>query len=407
MDKPVLSMTLDTNFGSAGVILRDATVINGGHGMYYRVLVGSTGVKYLILTDTKEVDDFPYFTFNRIKLDKLPDGDWNVARFGYNEMDDTFVFQSAETRELLDTVHAGSGVRIDLESMGEPVPHTEEEELQMDGVDAGQCHVFLAPAIVGVPRVLVFSDPFYHLHPEPPYRESLETEVAIRRLDRDQGFTTRLLGYVTESGGRVIGIMLESVSVRRAGIKDLKACQAAVQMLHRLGFAYHRLRRENFLVVKGGEQVLLQRFNALSKTNNRRLLAKEMADIGAVLKEPWDSPGVVDSELEKLGYHNDFGKRLHKIWTRDKGIHPVIGWEVVSQKKITITKKEHWTLLEYWRIMKWRWTDKDMEHALECRRRNGRRWLPWRCRNGRKATPTCLLTTFADTTSLRGSGHQF
>jgi hypothetical protein len=192
-------------------------------------------------------------------------------------------------------------------------------------------------------------------------------------LIQGEGIATRFLGHLTENNGRVIGYMLEPAAARLAGIEDLEACQVVLRKLHNLGIAHGYIDRRYFLILENGNRALLQGFHSSFKTSDQKLFAKEMADVEKALQKPWPK-NTPWSELEPWVYEvQDLLQELHE---RDGGIHPVLDWGIKNEIRATVTKKEHWALLEDFQKMGCRWTDKNMKDALECRQRNGGRWYP-------------------------------
>ncbi len=256
-------------------ILTSYYLLIEGEPVYYRASTGSA-IKYLEVRDTK-ADGFGYNDYQRIPTHQLPGGDWNVAQLVHTGPDDELIVASVSTLALPDVMDAWSGVKVEEESLGRRLLASNEEVLQMNHY-LQFSHLGLGIPELGVPRVLAYTDPWYH------YPSVLANENTIRRLIQDAGISTKLLGHVSEKGGRVIGFILEPVAARQAGIEDLEECQAALRKLHELGIAHGRLSRSSFLILKDEGRALLQGFHSSFETSDPELLAGEIAQIEAILQ---------------------------------------------------------------------------------------------------------------------------
>ncbi|KAF2425569.1 alpha-galactosidase A [Tothia fuscella] len=83
----------------------------------------------------------------------------------------------------------------------------------------------------------------------------LERETRAYSILEGTALAPRFLGHVAEHG-RIIGLLLEKVQGREAGIGDLAACQAAVKKFHGFGLTHGDLNRFNFLVGKDGVKMI-------------------------------------------------------------------------------------------------------------------------------------------------------
>ncbi|KAI5861268.1 hypothetical protein GGS23DRAFT_160483 [Durotheca rogersii] len=261
----------------------DSVVLNfyhiSGWPVYYRASVGSA-IKYLEVLDSKPPGS-RYSDFRQVPLGQLPAGRWNVAQLVHDGKDDKLTVKSVEQRTLSDVMDAWSGVKVDHKSLGDHLLATADEALQPNHYIEFS-RLSEAPAEVAVPKVIALMDPWYH------GRSVLANDSKIRRLIRDAGISTRVLGHLTENDSRVIGFMLESVAARQAGIEHLEACRAALRKLHELGIAHGTLRRSSFLILEDGGGALLQGFWTSFQTSDQELLAGEMAGVEGLLQQPLD-----------------------------------------------------------------------------------------------------------------------
>ncbi|KFG80740.1 alpha-galactosidase A [Metarhizium anisopliae] len=75
----------------------------------------------------------------------------------------------------------------------------------------------------------------------------IERETRIYALLEGTGIAPRFLGHIHEQG-RTMGLLLEKVAGRHAGIDDLSICAAALGRLHALGISHGDCNRYNFIV---------------------------------------------------------------------------------------------------------------------------------------------------------------
>ena len=83
----------------------------------------------------------------------------------------------------------------------------------------------------------------------------MERESQVYRALSTIGTTTTrwapaFLGHLVENG-RVMGMLIEKVEGRSAGIEDYGACEEVVRRFHERGFVHGDFNRYNFLVNEG------------------------------------------------------------------------------------------------------------------------------------------------------------
>lgn len=83
----------------------------------------------------------------------------------------------------------------------------------------------------------------------------LERKTQAYSILEGTGLAPRFLGHVAEHG-RIIGLLLEKVEGREAGIGDLAVCEAAVKRVHGFGLTHGDLDRFNFLIGKNGVKMI-------------------------------------------------------------------------------------------------------------------------------------------------------
>ncbi|KAL3418431.1 alpha-galactosidase A [Phlyctema vagabunda] len=89
------------------------------------------------------------------------------------------------------------------------------------------------------------------------------------------------LGHLVENG-RIMGVLIEKLEGRRAGIEDLDACEAVVTQFHGSGFVHGDLNRHNFLV-ENGRVTLIDFENA--GPYDHSAAQKELDELGEQLRE--------------------------------------------------------------------------------------------------------------------------
>lgn len=70
------------------------------------------------------------------------------------------------------------------------------------------------------------------------------------KIQENTGIAPRLLGH-TQERVRVIGLVLEKVEGREAGVEDLSLCRSALQRFHDVGLLHGSVTRYNSIVRDG------------------------------------------------------------------------------------------------------------------------------------------------------------
>lgn len=85
-----------------------------------------------------------------------------------------------------------------------------------------------------------------------------EDETLAYSLLDGRGIGPKFLGHLTEGGpkGRVIGLLIEKLEGRTAGIGDLVACREVLKALHALGFIHGDVNRYNFMITEAGARLI-------------------------------------------------------------------------------------------------------------------------------------------------------
>jgi predicted Ser/Thr protein kinase len=115
---------------------------------------------------------------------------------------------------------------------------------------------------------------------EIPY---VQRETEIYSLLQGTGIAPRFLGHIHEQG-RIIGILLEKVMGRHAGIEDLQICCTALKRLHALGISHGDCNRYNF-IIGVDDKVTLVDFEKSIVGANKDIMESEIAKLGEDLAE--------------------------------------------------------------------------------------------------------------------------
>lgn len=110
----------------------------------------------------------------------------------------------------------------------------------------------------------------------------IECESRVYRLLDGTGAAPRFLAHVAEQG-RTIGLLVEKVEGRAAGIEDLEGCRAVLSQVHERGLLHGDVNRYNFIVGEAG--VTLIDFETSCESRDAALLGAEMASLEEQLAE--------------------------------------------------------------------------------------------------------------------------
>ncbi|KAL2218247.1 hypothetical protein M432DRAFT_425523 [Thermoascus aurantiacus ATCC 26904] len=94
--------------------------------------------------------------------------------------------------------------------------------------------------------------------------------------------TRSKVGHIHEHG-RAMGLLLEKVEGREAGIDDLERCRSVLEHLHRLGLTHDDVNRYNFVV--GKEKVTLIDFGRAKADADELSMRAEMESLRNQLTE--------------------------------------------------------------------------------------------------------------------------
>ncbi|KND86310.1 hypothetical protein TOPH_09066 [Tolypocladium ophioglossoides CBS 100239] len=239
---------------------------------YYRILVGSM-VKYVVVAagalERFAIMDMP-LNFENI-LPPLPyqDSSWNVAHI-YRATSTGELKSSLSQQRLKGVCNKWHPVLIDF---------LELERVAQLGMLTQECtwcpgsRQYQESSATMIAKMARFVW-------EVPY---IERETKAYQILEGIGIGPRFLGHVHEQG-RIIGILLEKVEGRNAGIEDLESCTAALKCLHARGVVHGDCNRYNF-VISPENTVFLVDFEGSSISTDEDAMKKEIATLEAQLRE--------------------------------------------------------------------------------------------------------------------------
>jgi hypothetical protein len=123
---------------------------------------------------------------------------------------------------------------------GQRDPHPDEDPQLRGGHIPSR--VFSNRTTLGVAKV----EAFWNLNLTGEHNHGLVQESYTYSLIQDSAIAPKFLAHLTECHGRVIGYVLEAISVRPARLRDLGAYREVLQRLHSLGIAHGSLTRMLF-----------------------------------------------------------------------------------------------------------------------------------------------------------------
>ncbi|EPQ57819.1 hypothetical protein GLOTRDRAFT_126310 [Gloeophyllum trabeum ATCC 11539] len=196
----------------------------------YRIEIGRQ-VKYITIepgTYEQDVLDFPC----PHELPKLPPGDWTCARIFRQpgKAQPTIEFSSRKLLGLSATWHPDC---IEILSL------TLKDRLSF------RVRVAQYGSKLAVAKIARFEWELQYV----------EQETAVYKTIDGLGIAPQFLGHLAEEG-RVMGLLLEKVEGRLAGIEDLDACRSALKRLHALGILHGDTNRHNYIVTDQGVKVI-------------------------------------------------------------------------------------------------------------------------------------------------------
>lgn len=299
----------------------------GFHVGYYRILVGSSSIKYLSFSGHRL--QFPDIRGDLLALTTVPDGEWNVGYLIEESTDKKLRLESTGTIDLATIENIWCSSSVDWLELSNSKNLRGEADGELQCTTSMYAHVY--PGHLGHEKVVVH----YEWYPHDIYGVKHETE--IYSLIDASGIAAKFVAHLTENHGRIIGFMTERVPGRLATPEDLPACQAVLAKLHSLGIAYASpgvLNYRSFIVCDDGV-VLLQGFGGAYRTGDKTVFEKEMASVKSALEA--DRPNPTLSE--------ELNDALMAICERDEGLHPAVVEQAFRDGTVTISEADHRAML--------------------------------------------------------------
>lgn len=128
--------------------------------------------------------------------------------------------------------------------------------------------------------------------------KDMANESITYRLLEKTGLAPSFWGHLRQNG-KVVGLLLEHISGRRALRRDRKACEETLKKLHELGHVHGGLHDENILIRTEGPQrgtAVLIDFSATHNAGKRSEQRDEMASLSCVLHKDSDK---LDEDYEE------------------------------------------------------------------------------------------------------------
>ncbi|KAI0398723.1 alpha-galactosidase A [Xylaria palmicola] len=245
---------------------------SGRANCYFRVLVRES-VKYIVVApgalDADALDNMPLDFMDIIPQIPYDDSNWSIAHISRDP--ETGELQSslsqAPLKGVTRTWHPELIDLMELERVNSLTALTQECTWRRDSPR------FCDPSTVMIAKMARFEW-------EIPY---IENETRAYALLEGTGFSPRFLGHILEQG-RVIGILLEKVEGRHAGIGDMETCRTALKRLHSRGIMHGDCNRHNFIVGSDGRVTLVDFEKSKSGASEEDMEA-ELAGLDAELRE--------------------------------------------------------------------------------------------------------------------------
>lgn len=204
-------------------------------GSCYRVLVDDQYIRYIhVDPDVYDQDVIEFFPVLLERLPPLPSPlNWNVTHITKSP---TGIISSRsrweEPREVTELWHSKL---VDILSLNVIKQHTDyvSEVIYGSGV--------------AIAKIARFDWEI----------KDLQNETLAYFLLQDHEIGPKFLGHLTKGPqGKVIGLLIEKLEGRSAGIGDLVACRKALKTLHALGFIHGDVNRYNFIITEAGARLI-------------------------------------------------------------------------------------------------------------------------------------------------------
>jgi predicted Ser/Thr protein kinase len=207
---------------------------SGQSNSYFRILA-NTIVKYVIIApgtmDAESLDDMPLNFMNLLPPLPYDDSSWTTAH----------IFRSA-SGELLSSLSRSQLKGVTALWHPSMIDFRQLERIESLAPLTQECKWLsrVPPDDSNITMIAKMA----RFEWEIPY---IQRETEIYSLLEGTEIAPQFLGHIHEQG-RIIGILLEKVNGRPAGIEDLQICSSALNRLHGLGISHGDCNRYNFIV---------------------------------------------------------------------------------------------------------------------------------------------------------------
>ncbi|KAK2608800.1 hypothetical protein QQS21_002657 [Conoideocrella luteorostrata] len=209
---------------------------SGKSNSYFRVLANAL-VKYIVIApgamDAESLDDMPLNFANILPPLPYDDSSWTTA----------YISRDSSSGQLHSSLS-----RLQLKGVEDfwhpnTIDFQQLERVQSLSPLTQECKWITQEPHFYDSRVLMIAK-MARFDWEIPH---IQRETKIYSLLEGTGIAPRFLGHIQEQG-RIIGILLEKVIGRHAGIEDFQMCRTALKSLHELGISHGDCNRYNFIV---------------------------------------------------------------------------------------------------------------------------------------------------------------